>query len=202
MIKKVNDIKNYIKNYYLYFIIFIIFNFVYFQLNIETNTKLKTLISFYGSLSIFLSIYSLYITITQMTLNRISSDVVYINNIFSNIDNDIYNLFSKNDKMYYYYDNLYNGNTNYKEEDRNINLEKFISIKILLNIETIINYIDALRTSNNNMTTELDMAELKLKKLLTIFLKSKIFIEYWKEFSKTLAMNWTKDYFDLYFEYY
>jgi len=204
MIKRINDIKN----YYPYFIIFIIFHLIYFKLNIESNTKLKTLISFYSSLSIFMSIYSLNMQINQTKLNRISSDVVYINNIFSNIDNDIYNFFSKNDKMYYYYYELYNensneneGNNNYKEEDRNINLEKFISFKILFNFETLINYIDALRTANS-ITTELDIAEEKLKKMLNIFLKSKIFIEYWKEYSKTLAMDWTKDYFDLYFEYY
>ena len=233
MIKRINNIKN----YYPYFIIFIIFHLIYFKLNIESNTKLKTLISFYSSLSIFMSIYSLNMQINQTKLNRISSDVVYINNIFSNIDNDIYNFFSKNDKMYYYYYELYNGNSNeneensneensnegnsneensnykeennnykeennnYKEEDRNINLEKFISFKILFNFETLINYIDALRNVNS-ITTELDIAEEKLKKILNIFLKSKIFIEYWKEYSKTLAMDWTKDYFDLYFEYY
>lgn len=174
---------------------------LYFTLNIGKNDKFKTLISFYGSLSIFITVYSLYNQINQTVLNRISSDVTYVNNIFSNIDNDIYNFFSKNDKMNYYYNELYYGISNYKLEDRNIQLEKILSFKLLSNIETLINYMDAIKSAGG-ITSELDIAEVKLKKILNIFLKSKIFVDNWKEYSKLIAMNWTKDYFDLYFEYY
>ena len=197
MIKRIKNIKS----YYPFIIIFVLIHFAYFTLNIASNDKFKTLVSFYGSLSIFISTYSLFIAINNNKLNRISSDVVYINKIFSDIDNDIYNFFSKNDKMSYYYKELYNNISEYKEDDRNIQLEKIISFKILSNAETLINYIDSLK-SVNNISNDLEIGEIKLKKLLDIFLKSKIFVQYWKEYSKTIAMNWTKDYFDLYFEYY
>lgn len=197
MIKRIKDIKN----YYNFIFILIMIHVLYFTLNIGKNDKFKTLISFYGSLSIFISTYSLYNQINQTALNRISSDVVYVNNIFSNIDNDVYNFFSKNDKMNYYYNELYYGISDYKLEDRNIQLEKILSFKLLSNIETLINYMDAIKSAGG-ITSELDIAEIKLKKLLNTFLKSKIFVENWKEYSKLIAMNWTKDYFDLYFEYY
>jgi hypothetical protein len=197
MIKRIKNIKNY---YNIIFIIIMI-HVLYFTLNIGKNDKFKTLISFYGSLSIFITTYSLYNQINQTILNRISSDVTYVNKIFSDIDNDIYNFFSKNDKMNYYYDELYYGISNYKLEDRNIQLEKILSFKLLSNIETLINYMDAIKSAGG-ITSELDIAEIKLKKILNVFLKSKIFVDNWKEYSKLIAMNWTKDYFDLYFEYY
>lgn len=192
---------NNVTNYYPVIFIFIVIHFAYFALNIGNNEKFKTLISFYASLSIFISVYSLYLQINNTKLNRISSDVVYINSIISNIDNDIYNFFSKNDKMNYYHRELYIGTSDYKEEDRNTQLEKLISFKILANSETLINYIDALKSANS-ITSELTIAEVKLKKMLNMFIKSKIFVENWKNYSKTIAMDWTKDYFDLYFEYY
>ena len=197
MIKKINNIPN----YYLFIFFIIIIHIAYFTFNIASNEQFKTLISFYASLSIFISIYSLYIQINNTKLNRISNDVVYINKVLSDIDIDIYNFFSKNEKMNYYYYELYNGISDYKEEDRNIQLEKLVSFKILSSSETLINYIDALKTANG-ITSELTIAEIKLKKLLAMFIKSKIFVENWKIYSKKIAMDWTKDYFDLYFEYY
>jgi hypothetical protein len=196
MIKRIKN-----TNYYIFIFIFIIIHFIYFTLNVGKNDKFKTLVSFYASLSIFISVYSLYLQINNTKLNRISSDVVYINKVLSDIDNDIYNFFSKNEKMNYYYNELYNGITDYKEEDRNIQLEKLISFKILSNSETLINYIDALKYASG-ITSELNIAEIKLKKILNMFIKSKIFVENWKNYSKKIAMDWTKDYFDLYFEYY
>ncbi len=196
----IKEIKN-IKKYQTYIIIFALVNFAYFMLNIGKNDKFKTLISFYGSLSIFISVYSLNMQINQSSLNRISSDVVYINKIFTDIDSDIYIFFSKNDKLSYYYDELYDKKTEYKKEDRNIPLEKLISFKILSNVETLINYLDALKTANG-ISSQLIIAEKKLKKLLNLFIKSLIFVEHWKEYKKTLATQWTIDYVDLWCEYY
>jgi amino acid permease len=90
-------IKN-VKNYYPFIIIFIIIHFLYFTVKIGSNDKFKTLISFYGSLSIFISTYTLFMTINNTKLNRISSDVVYLNKVLSDMDNDIYN-FIKQDSI-------------------------------------------------------------------------------------------------------
>ena len=166
----IRRIKN-IKKYYPYLAVFIFIHLLYFALNIGKNDNIKTLISFYGSLSIFISTYSLYMSINNNKLNRITSDVVYINNVFSNMDNDISNFFSKNTKMVYYYNELFNNISDYKEKDRDINLEKLISFNIISSIETLINYIDALKSANG-LTYELDIAEVKLKKRINIFLKS------------------------------
>jgi hypothetical protein len=192
------EYSDFIEKYKIYIIIFIIINILYFGLNIEQNDKFKTLISFYGSLSIFISMYSLLLQINQSKLNRISNDIIYVNKIFSDIDNDIYSFFETNNNMVYYYNELYSTVSNYDDKDRKLELEKIISYKILSNSETIINYIDSLNTANGE-TNELKIAELKLKKLLSKFLKSKIFNEYWKEYRDTIAMNWTKDYFEIYF---
>jgi hypothetical protein len=189
---------DYLKKNQRYIIFFIFINFAYFGLNIGKNDKFKTLISFYGSLSIFISVYSLLMQINQSKLNRISNDIVYINKIFSDIDNDIYSFFSKNESMKYYYYELYEQNSDYKEENRNKELEKLFTFKILSNAETLINYIDALKSANSK-TEQINIAETKLKKLLKNLLKSKIFVENWKQYSKIIAMDWTKDYFDLYF---
>jgi len=192
------DYNSLFKKYKIYIFIFIIINILYFGLNIEQNDKFKTLISFYGSLSIFISMNSLLLQINQSKLNRISNDIIYVNKVFSDIDNDIYSFFENNNDMIYYYNELYNGESKYNEKDRNLKSEKIISYKILSNSETIINYIDLLNTANGE-TSQLKIAELKLKKLLSQFLKSKIFNEYWKEYRETIAMNWTKDYFEIYF---
>ena len=196
MIRRIKDLKL----YYPYIFVILFIHFAYFQLNIGNNDKFKTLITFYGSLSIFISVYSLFMQIKQTALNRISSDVVYVNKVFSDIDSDIYNFFSKTNKMNYYYNELYNGVSDYKEEDRDISLEKLISFKILSNVDTLINYMDALKTANA-LSNELTVAEMKIKKLIGMFLKSKIFVQNWKEYSKNIAMDWTKDYFDLYFDF-
>ena len=192
------DYNSLFKKYKIYIFIFIIINILYFGLNIEQNDKFKTLISFYGSLSIFISMNSLLLQINQSKLNRISNDIIYVNKVFSDIDNDIYSFFENNNDMIYYYNELYNGESKYNEKDRNLKSEKIISYKILSNSETIINYIDLLNIANGE-TSQLKIAELKLKKLLSQFLKSKIFNEYWKEYRETIAMNWTKDYFEIYF---
>ena len=192
---------NFFKKNQKYILFFFFINIAYFGLNIGKNDKFKTLISFYGSLSIFISVYSLLMQINQTKLNRISNDITYINKIFSDIDTDIFNFFSKNENMKYFYYEIYDQNSDYKDENRNKELERMFSFKILSNTETLINYIDSLKAANGK-TPQLNIAESKLKKLLNNLLKSKIFIENWKEYSKSIAMDWTKDYFDLYFEYY
>lgn len=193
-------IKNYKKNNYLiYIIIFILINLLYFRFDFGNNTKLKTLIAFYGSLSIFLSVTSFAMTAKQATLTRLSSDVVYVNQVFSNLDNDIYNFFQKYDKLMYYYNELYNVPTTYKEEDRNFNLEKIISKRICTHFDILINYIDSLKVMDG-ASSEIKNAEDKLKKILQLFLKSKIFVENWKEYSSKIALDWTNDYIEMNFD--
>ena len=105
-------IKN-VKRYYPFIFVAVVIHIAYFTLNIGKNDKFKTLISFYGSLSIFISAYSLYMAINNNRLNRISSDIVYINKVFTDINNDIYNFFSKNTKINYYYNELYGNGFTY-----------------------------------------------------------------------------------------
>lgn len=191
------NIKNYKKNNYLIMIIiFILVNLLYFKLNIGENTKLKTLIAFYGSLSIFMTIYTFATQLNQNALNRLSSDVVYVNQVFSNIDNDIFNFFQKNDKLMYYYDELYGFPHKYEEKDRNKSLEKLISKRLCTHIDILINYIDSLKVMNGSSSGVID-AEEKLKKVLKLFLGSKIFVENWKEYSTQIALDWTNDYIDI-----
>ena len=100
--------------------------------------------------------------------------------------------------MQYYYDELFYNTSNYKETDRNIALEKIISNQILSGIDSLINYIDSYKISHGE-NFQLTIMQTKLNRILTQFMKSKIFIENWNKFKNSFALDWTKTYIQLYF---
>jgi hypothetical protein len=100
--------------------------------------------------------------------------------------------------MKYYYDELYNNKINLDDSIRDINLEQILTNNILINVDALVNYIDSFKITNGS-NFQLKIMEEKLLKLLTQFMKSKIFVKNWEKFRDTLALKWTKNYIGLYF---
>jgi hypothetical protein len=184
------------KTYVLIFICVVVFHYFFWINNLGTNQNFQTLVSFYGSLGIILTVYSIYIQNINDYFNTINTGIGYFNQLFESLNSNVVNYFNNNDKLYYYYDELYNNNSNYQEKDRNKMAEMIITNQILTNIDSIVNYIDSFKKLNIN-NFQLIIAQEKLDKLVKKFMKSKIFKEHWKNFKTNFALNWTKDYIDL-----
>lgn len=195
---KLKKIFSYIKRYkYIIFIFLLIFaHLIYFKYNISKNDTFTNLLKTYASFSILLTVYSLYKQSVNTYLASINTQINYYNQLIQGVNDKISAFFSANKNMYYYYDELFYTVSNYNQADRNIAMEKIISNQILSGIDSLINYIDSYKkVSIDNF--QLVIAEEKIKKILNLFMKSKIFLEHWKQFRKTLALNWTKDYIDI-----
>jgi NhaP-type Na+/H+ and K+/H+ antiporter len=101
--------------------------------------------------------------------------------------------------MNYYYDELYNDKINIDNSIRNINIEQIITNNILINIDALINYINSFKITNGT-NFQLKIMESKLLKILRQYMKSKIFVENWNKFKESIALDWTKQYIELYFD--
>jgi hypothetical protein len=201
-INTINNIKKYIqenKQFTIIIVILSVAHIVYFKFNINKSEGFNNLLKTYASFSILLTVYSLYNQSVNTYVGTVNTQINYYNGLVQGINDKIATFFATNKNMHYYYDELFYNISNYKETDRNIALEKIISNQILSGIDSLINYIDSYKKVNIN-NFQLNLAEEKIKKLLGLFMKSKIFFEHWKQFRKTLALNWTKDYIDLYFD--
>ncbi len=175
--------------------LFLVFHYIYFNTQVGENPNFQTLLSFYGSLGIILTIINMYNQQKTNYFSIVNTEINYFNNIYSNINNNITNFFLTHKELAYFYNELYNGVSNYKESDRNIMLEKIICNQILFGIDSLINYIDSFKLVDNSF--QLKIAEEKLLKTIKKFWKSRIFVQHWKEFSKDLALKWTNDYIDM-----
>ena len=184
------------KLYILIFLIVIAFHYYYFINNLAGNQTFQSLISFYGSIGILLTIYTIYIQNINDYFNTINTGIGYFNDLFDSLNSNVVTYFNNNDKLYYYYDELYNNISTYEEKDRNKYAEMIITNQILANIDSIVNYIDSFKKLKIN-NFQLVIAQEKLDKLVKQFMKSKIFNEHWKKFKTNFALNWTKDYIDL-----
>ena len=192
---------NILKNKRLIFIIIlilIIIHLLIIKTNIGKSKHFKTLLSIYGSFGLLLSIYSIYNTSKTNYANTINNQLSYLNQLFQNITQVTSTFFLTNKNMKYYYDELFNDKINLDESIRDINLEQILTNNILINVDALVNYIDSFKIINGT-NFQLKIMEEKLLKLLTQFMKSKIFIENWKKFRDSLALKWTKNYIELYF---
>lgn len=193
------NILNIILNNKLYvsiFVIVVVFHYFFWVNNLGVNQNFQTLISFYSSLGILLTIYSIYIGNVNNYFSTINTGIGYFNQLFDSLNSNVVSYFNNNEKLYYYYDELYNNNSKYEEKDRNKYAEMIITNQILANIDSIVNYIDSFKKLEIN-NFQLTIAQEKLDKLVKKFMKSKIFKEHWKHFKSNFALNWTKDYIDL-----
>ena len=188
------------KNIFLVLFIIIIIHVIYLKSNIGNNQKIKTLINLYGisGLGLLLSFYSVYNANKLNYTNTINNQITYLNQLFQNITQSITTFFTNNKNMIYYYNELYNNKEITDQSIRDLNLEQVITNNILINVDALINYIDSFKiTTGTNF--QIKIMEEKLLKLLTQFMKSKIFVENWNKFRSTMALKWTVNYIELYF---
>jgi hypothetical protein len=143
----------------------------------------------------------MYISLNYQYFETIRTQVNTYNLMFDELNTSIYDYFTTNQKLKYYYDELYYQQSNYTDADRNKLLEQIITGKILSHVDSFINYIDSFKKINKT-NFQIFITEEKLKKLLNLFFKSKIFLENWSYFKKNLSLKWTVDYVDLYIDYY
>jgi hypothetical protein len=194
------DFDDILKNYGIYIIFFIFFSYLYIKFHFYENQSLSNLFKFYSSLLFFLTIINMYITINYQYFDTIRTQVNTYNSMFDELNTSIYDYFTANLSLKYYYDELYFGKSDYKDSDRNKLLEQIITGKILSQVDSFINYIDSFKKINKN-TFQIFLTEEKLKKLLNLFFKSNIFLENWIFYKKNLSLKWTIDYIDLYIDY-
>ena len=185
-------------NKFIVLLIIIFIHFIIIKTNIGNSAHFKTLISIYGSMGLFLSIYNMYISSKNTYANTVSGQLSYLNQLFQNISQTISSFFITNKNMKYFFDEIFNDKINTDESIRDINLEQIFTNNILTNVDSLINYIDSFKLVNGT-NFQLKIMEEKLEKLLNQLMKSKIFVENWNKFKTTLALKWTKNYIELYF---
>jgi len=183
---------------YIIITLFIVLPFIYFKFNFHKNNSISNLLGIYGSLGIILTIYSIYKSIEVNYFNIINTQLNSLNTLLQNITNITSRFFGSNPSMKYYYDELFNNIPNQNETIRNKYLEELFSNDILINIDSLINYIDSYKISHGE-NFQLTIMQTKLNRILTQFMKSKIFIENWNKFKNSFALDWTKTYIQLYF---
>lgn len=182
---------------FVLFILFII-HLLIIKTRIGRNENFKTILSIYGSMGLLLSIYNTYNTSRLNLASTVNNQLNYLNQLFQNITQTTSSFFITNKNMRYYYEELFNNKINLDDSIRDKNLEQILSNNIFINIDSLVNYIDSFKILNGS-NFQLKIMEEKLKKLLSQFIKSKIFVENWKKFRTSLALQWTKNYIELYF---
>ena len=186
------------KNKIFVIFIFLIIHLLIIKTRIGRNENFKTILSIYGSMGLLLSIYNVYNTSRVNFASTINNQLNYLNQLFQNITQTTSSFFLNNKNMRYYYDELFNNKINLDDSIRDKNLEQIISNNIFINIDSLVNYIDSFKILNGS-NFQLKIMEEKIKKLLSQFIKSKIFVENWKKFRTSLALQWTKNYVELHF---
>jgi len=178
------------------FIIIIILHYVYWKSDIVRGDKLKGLLTFYGAITSVMSVFNIYKTAKIQYITTVNSQITYLNQLFQNITQSISSFFTNNKQMRYYYDELFNNITNTDDSIRDYNYEQIITNNILINIDSLINYIDSFKiTSDTNF--QIIIMERKLKNLIKSFFKSKIFYQNWLKFKTHFALQWTIDYIEM-----
>lgn len=185
-------------NKFLVLIIIIFIHFIIIKTNIGNNVHFKAIVSIYGSMGLFLTIYNMYISSKNTYANTVSGQLNYLNQLFQNISQTISSFFTANKNMKYFFDEIFNDKINTDESIRDTNLEQIFTNNILTNVDSLINYIDSFKLVNGT-NFQLKIMEEKLEKLLNQLMKSKIFVENWNKFKTTLALKWTKNYIELYY---
>lgn len=183
--------------YFLFFILFILGIYFYWRYRLGEDANFQTLVQIIIALTIIMTVYSVYIQNKSHGDQVNSEEIEYFNSFFKDFLDEPINFFIENPEMNYYYDELFYGRSNYREEDRNKRLENQISMIMFSRMGGIIYYIQTYNADDSILGQHSDNIEQSNKKLLTIlkrFFKSKIFNENWKIYKSWLASKWTIEY--------
>lgn len=185
-------------SYGLYFLAFSIIVYHYWHTTIGEEEKFKTLIAIIGSISIFFTIYSIYLESRKQLEETTSRSISFYEVAFKEFLDDTIKFFIANPKMNYYYQDLFTNAGDYKEEQRDKVLEGQITIVIMSRADSIIRYIEEFKASENmedsNRAENIAVVEEKFKNILSSFFGSKIFLENWENLKVNLNSNDTIQY--------
>ena len=185
-------------SYGLYFLAFFLIVYHYWHTTIGEEEKFKTLIAIIGSISIFFTIYSIYLESRKQLEETTSRSISFYEVAFKEFLDDTIKFFIANPKMNYYYQDLFTNAGDYKEEQRDKVLEGQITIVIMSRADSIIRYIDEFKStdllSDSNRSQDITIVEEKFKNILSSFFGSKIFLENWEKLKGNLNSQNTIQY--------
>lgn len=181
-------------SYFLYFIVIILLTITYWNSRLGQDAKFQTYVQVLMAGTIIMTVYSVYL---QQVTFRETSRYNQLNNFDSNFQellDDTLKFFIDNPDMNYYYEELFYNKSDYKEEDRNKNLETQYTFIILSRVSNIIYsfYVYGNKFSEKNERVE--QSEITLKNILDSFFASKIFNNNWENYKGGLATEITKQY--------
>ena len=190
-------------SYISYTLAIVLVIYYYWHSEIGTEEKFKTLISLFASVSIFFTIYSIYLENRKVLEETNSRSVVFYNNSFKDFLDDTIKFFIANPKMNYYYNDLFTNSGEYSERQRNKVLEGQVTILIMSRADAIIRYINEFKMGhkiNDYHYEDIYVIEEKLKNILSSFFGSKIFVENWDKvkagLNSKVALKYVKDNFN------
>ena len=191
---------NVIYLFYVFIIMFSIFLQIFIQNKLYTQLKYQILIKVFIALGSFLTLFVIYLQINSHSEDIQNQTTTFYSTIMKGFFDDTLTLFSKNPKMKYFFDNLYNN----KEIPHNINrdkmLEQIISFHILsqcANFALYFNYHINLDPYSETMTQQC----YRVVRIMRNFLKSKIFREYLDQYLNEYEgfgnQKFLKEFFDI-----
>jgi hypothetical protein len=181
-------------SYILYFLVVILLTITYWKTSLGQNAKFQTYIQVLMAATIIMSVYSIYL---QQVTFRETTNYNQLNNFDSNFKellDDSLKFFIDNPEMNYYYEELFYNVSNYKEEDRNKNLETQFTFIILSRVSNIIYSYYVYGNKFSEKTDRILQSEATLKNILDSFFNSKIFNSQWESYKQGLATEITKEY--------
>ena len=176
-----------------------IFGFYYYKL--YSSEKHKSAIQLLIALNVIFTVYVLYKSILIHSEDIINTDSVFFDTLVSGLWGEIQLLFSRHPKMYYFYDELYNGVEMSNYHDRDEHLEQIICFKILGKItqyaEYYLTHIELPAYSD-----EVKQHNVKIIKILNNNMNSEVFRhyldQYLNDFGGISVIKWFKEFYNIY----
>ena len=184
----------YYLSYFLYFVAMILLTVTYWNSRLGQNAKFQTYIQVLMAGTIIMTVYSVYL---QQVTFRETTNFNQLNNFDNNFQellDDTLKFFIDNPDMNYYYEELFYNKSEYKEEDRNKNLETQYTFIILSRVSNIIYSFYVYGNKFSEKNERIAQSEVTLKNILDSFFGSKIFNENWEKYKKGLATPITRQY--------
>lgn len=181
-------------SYFLYFIVIILLTITYWNSRLGQDAKFQTYIQVLMAGTIIMTVYSVYL---QQVTFRETSNFNQLNNFDNNFQellDDTLKFFIDNPDMNYYYEELFYNKSDYKQEDRNKNLETQYTFIILSRVSNIIYSFYVYGNKFSEKNDRIEQSEITLKNILDSFFNSKIFNNNWESYKGGLATEITKQY--------
>lgn len=181
-------------SYFLYFIVIILLTITYWNSRLGQDAKFQTYIQVLMAGTIIMTVYSVYLQ--QVTFRETSrfNQLNNFDNNFQELLDDTLKFFIDNPDMNYYYEELFYNKSDYKEQDRNKNLETQYTFIILSRVSNIIYSFYVYGNKFSEKNERIEQSEITLKNILDSFFNSKIFNNNWESYKGGLATEITKQY--------